>query len=149
MAYQTARASVRASDPGLSGVAPEGVDLLGTAGGVTGAWYLFPRAMLGLTHDIDLYGGPLFAFTTAKLTDPFNTRLQGGTSVNSLGGSPGAFLGTELDVGVQARFKPVRELQVTATGEAGLFLPGSAFAEPGGGVMAPVGFGRVRLAVSM
>ncbi len=149
LAYQSGRSGVRAADPSLAGVAPEGADLLGTAGSVTGAWYLFPRIRIAMADWLDAYGGPLFAFSTAKLTDPFNSRISGGTSVNALGGRPGNYLGTELDLGVQARFKPITELTVTLTGEGGLFLPGDAYTLPGGGVMAPVAFGRLRLGVSL
>jgi hypothetical protein len=149
MAYQSARGGVRASDPSLTGVPPEGADLLGTAGSITGAWYLFPRIKLAMTDWLDAFGGPLFAFSTARLTDPFNTRISGGTAVNPLGGRPGMYLGTEIDLGVQARFKPIPELLVAVTGEGGLFLPGDAYTLPGGGVMGPVGFGRVRLVVSL
>ncbi len=149
MAYQSGRSGVRASDPALTGVPPEGADLLGTAGSITGAWYLFPRVKIGMSDWLDAFGGPLFAFSTARLADPFNSRVGGGTAINPLGARPGMYLGTELDLGVQARFKPIPELLITATGEGGLFLPGDAYTLPGGGVMAPVGFGRIRLAVSI
>jgi hypothetical protein len=149
LAYQTARASVRASDPNLVGIAPEGADLIGTAGSITGVWYLFPRVKYGLFDWLDVYGGPLFAFSTARLTDPFNTRLGGGTSLNALGGRPGMYMGTEVDLGVQARYRPIPELLITATGEGGLFLPGDAYTLPTGGVMGPVGFGRLRLSIAL
>ncbi|MBL9039367.1 MAG: hypothetical protein JNG84_12690 [Archangium sp.] len=149
MAYQSARAGVRASDPNLVGVAPEGADLLGTAGSVTGAWYIFPRVKQAIRPWLDVYGGPLFAFGTARLADPFNSRIGGGQAVNSLGGRPGLYMGTEIDVGLQARFHPVEELLLSVTGEGGLFLPGDAFRLPAGGLMAPVGFGRVRLTVAL
>jgi hypothetical protein len=149
LAYQSARSSVRASDPNLVGVAPEGADLLGTGGAVTGAWYLFPRVKVAVNEVLDVYGGPLFAFTTARLTDPFNTRINGGTSLNSLGARPGNYLGTELDVGVQFRFRPLEDLLLTATAEGGLLLPGDALAMPGGGLMGPVGFGRIRITGSI
>jgi hypothetical protein len=116
---------------------------------VTGAWYLFPRIRIAMADWLDAYGGPLFAFSTAKLTDPFNTRISGGTSVNPLGGTPGSYLGTELDLGLQARFKPITELTFTLTGEGGLFLPGDAYNLASGGTMQPVAFGRVRLGVSL
>jgi hypothetical protein len=149
LAYQSARSAARASDPNLTGTPPEGAELLGTGGSVSGAWYLFPRIKHGVTDWLDLYGGPLFAFSTAKLTDPFNTRIGGGTSLNALGGRPGGYLGTEVDLGVQARWHPVPELLITATGEGGLFLPGDAFRLPDNTILAPVGFGRVRLSVSL
>ncbi|MBL8915169.1 MAG: hypothetical protein JNM17_30980, partial [Archangium sp.] len=149
MAYQSGRSGVRASDPALTGIAPEGADLIGTAGSITGAWYLFPRIRIAMADWLDGYGGPLFAFSTAKLTDPFNSRINGGTSLNPLGAAPGLYLGTELDLGVQARFKPIPELTISITGEGGLFLPGDAYNLPTGGTMAPVAFGRARLGVSI
>ncbi len=149
MAYQSGRSGVRASDPTLAGVAPEGADLIGTAGSISGAWYLFPRVRIAMADWLDAFGGPLFAFGTAKLTDPFNTRINGGTSLNPLGGRPGNYLGTELDLGVQARFKPIPELLISLTAEGGLFLPGDAYTLPAGGVMPPVAFGRLRLGVSI
>ena len=39
--------------------------------------------------------------------------------------------------------------QLTATGEGGLFLPGDAYTLPAGGVMGPVGFGRLRVAIAL
>lgn len=149
MAYQSARSGVRASDPNLVGIAPEGADLLGTAGSITGVWYLFPRVKYGLFEWLDVYGGPLFAFSTARLADPFNTRIGGGTAVNPVGGRPGMYMGTEVDLGVQARYRPIPELLITATGEGGLFLPGDAYTLPTGGVMGPVGFGRLRLSIAL
>ncbi len=149
LAYQSARSAVRASDPNLAGVPPEGTELLGTGGAVTGAWYLFPRLAFGANDWLDLYGGPLFAFSTAKLADPFNTRLGGGAPVNALGAAPGSYLGTELDLGAQVHWRPAPEVLITLTGEGGVFLPGDAFALPEGGLMGPVGFGRLRLALSI
>ncbi len=149
LAYQSARGSVRAADPSVVGRPPEGVDQLGTGGSVTGAWYLYPRVKISLADWLDGYGGPLFAFSSAPLSDPFETQVGGGTPRNALGGKPGSYLGTELDVGAQARFKPVSELVVTATGEGGVFFPGSAFAFPSGAHMGPIFMGRIRLGVAL
>lgn len=149
LAYQTARSGARASDPDLAGLAPEGADLLGTVGSVTGAWYLFPRAKQAVTDRLDVYGGPLFAFASAKLNDPFNSRLGGGTAINSLGGTPGSYLGTEWDLGAQMRFHPSKELLLSATAEGGVFIPGDAFSLPTSGVMGPVWCARLRLSASI
>lgn len=148
-AYQSARGSIRAQDKNLVGVAPEGADLLPTAGSLTGTWYVYPRLRVGPTDWLDIYGGPLLAFGTAAPTDPFNTRITGGTPVNALGAAGGRFLGTELDLGVQLRAKPWRSLLLSATVEGGLFLPGDAFKLPDGTVMAPVGLGRLVLSVKI
>jgi hypothetical protein len=149
LAYQSARAVVRGSDPSLVGTAPESVERLATQGAVTSAWYLFPRLSVVVTDWASVFGGPLFAFSTAKLTDPVSTQLSGGTSVNALGASAGRFLGTELDLGAQLRFSPSKPLTLASTFEFGVFLPGDAFRLAGGALMGPVGFGRIRLLVSL
>lgn len=148
LGYQSARSAWRAADPLLAGVAPEGVDLLPTAGALTGAWFLFPRARFSATDWLDVYGGPLFAFTSAQLVDPFNTRLNGGTPVNALGGRAGSYLGTELDLGVTVRAAVTKFATVTATLEGGLLLPGDAFTTSAGTVMAPAGLGRLRITLA-
>lgn len=149
LAYQSARAGFRASDPNLTGLPPEGVQFLPTGGSVYNAWYLFPRVKYAFADWLDLYGGPLFAFSTAKLTDPFNSKVGGGSSINFLGGNPGGYLGTELDIGLQGRWKPHRLLTITATLEGGIFLPGDSFAQSNGANMGPVGLGRLRLGVAL
>lgn len=123
--------------------------MLPTAGAVTGAWYLFPRAKYGFAEWIDVYGGPLFAFTTAQLTDPFNTRINGGTPLNYLGGTPGNYLGTELDLGLSVHGAPTRYLNIAATLEGGVLLPGDAFRTANGSNMGPVGVGRLRFTASL
>ena len=149
LGWQSARSAQRAADPNLLGQAPEGVELAPTGGAVTGAFYLFPRARYGIREWLDVYGGPLFAISTARLTDPFNSRIGGGTAINYLGGSPGYYLGTELDLGAQARWKPLEALLISLTFEGGLLLPGEAFRTASGGVMGPVGVARLRVAASL
>jgi len=149
LGWQSARSAFRAADPNLLGQPPEGVDLAPTGGAVTSAWYLFPRFRYGIREWFDVYGGPLFAFTTARLTDPFNSRIGGGTSVNFLGAAPGAYLGTELDIGAQVRWKPIDMLTIGLTFEGGLLVPGEAFKTRANGVMGPVGVARLRLSASL
>jgi hypothetical protein len=149
LGYQSARTALRAADPQLVGVPPEGVDLLPTAGAITGAWYVFPRLNVALADWVDMYGGPLFAFATARPTDPYTTRLNGGVPLNSLGGSAGHSLGTELDLGITFRTKPSQLLNLSATLEGGVLLPGDGFRTAAGGVMGPTGLGRLRLTLSL
>lgn len=147
--WQSARSAWRAADQNLVGVAPEGVSLLPTGGAVTGAWYLFPRARVRLANLVDLYGGPLFAFTTAPLTDPFNTRVfAGGVPVNFTNGNGVGLLGTELDLGASIKHRFDFGLTLTAVLEGGLLLPGAALAEASGRPIGPVGLGRLRLSAT-
>lgn len=147
--WQSARSAWRAADANLVGVAPEGVSLLPTGGAVTGAWYLFPRARVRFANLVDVYGGPLFAFASAPLTDPFNTRvLSGGVPVNFLAGNGTGLLGTELDLGASIKHRFDFGLTVTAVLEGGLLLPGAALSDATGRPMGPVGLGRLRLSAA-
>lgn len=147
--WQSARSAWRAADSMLVGVAPEGVSLLPTGGAVTGAWYLFPRARVRIASLLDVYGGPLFAFTTAPLTDPFNSRVYaGGVPVNYLAGNGSGMLGTELDLGASIKHRFDFGLTVQAVLEGGLLLPGAALSDRVGKPMGPVGLGRLRLSAT-
>jgi hypothetical protein len=96
-----------------------------------------------------VYGGPLFAFTTAPLTDPFNTRvLAGGVPVNFLNGLGSGMLGTELDLGASIKHRFDFGLTVTAVVEGGVLLPGAALSDAAGKPMGPVGLGRLRLSAA-
>ncbi|MDP3235677.1 MAG: hypothetical protein Q8N26_23030 [Myxococcales bacterium] len=147
--WQSARSAWRAADSNLVGVPPEGVALLPTGGAVTGAFYIFPRARVRIASLVDVYGGPLFAFTTAPLTDPFNTRvLAGGVPVNFLNGLGNGLLGTELDLGASIKHRFDFGLTVTAVVEGGVLLPGAALSDAAGKPMGPVGLGRLRLSAA-
>ncbi len=147
LGWQTARTYARATDPDIAGVPPEGVELYPTRGAVHNAAYIFPRVRHAITETFDLYGGPLFALSTSSMTDPFASRLEGGTPRNALGGRPGRYLGTELDVGLQARLRPVQGMTGAATVEAGYLIPGAAFDDAGGNPMKPVAAARLKLSV--
>jgi len=149
VATQSARLVGLATDPLLVGVPQDGAQLLATRGSISGATWLFPRLKTGLREWLDLYGGPLLAWTTAKPVDPFAARLNGGEALNVLGGRPGSFLGAELDLGVQARTKVLDGLLLSATAEAGVLLPGDALRLPSGNPMGAVYSGRLRLALSL
>ena len=76
--------------------------------------------------DVEVYGGPLFAFSAQPLIDPFSTKLQGGSIRNALNAEPGDYLGTEIDFGFRLR-KLLGTTELTAGAEVGYLLPGSAF----------------------
>ena len=150
LGYQTARSALRLADPALVGAPPEGLNLLPTGGAITGAVWLFPRVSQSLTDWLVLYGGPLVAFSTAKLSDPYSSRLLGGgAALNYLGAKPGDYLGTELDLGLQGRWDLTKDLRLAGTLEGGAFIPGNAFQRPTGTRMDPVGLVRLRLMVSL
>jgi hypothetical protein len=148
LAAQSARSSFTAGNPALVGVPAAGVERLPTRGSVTDTVTVFPRAFVRPLQGVEVYGGPLFAWTTVPPVDPFNTRIDGGSLRNALGGRPGKYLGTELDLGVRARFLfAVGALDVGV--EGGLLLPGSALDTADGTPMPAVPGVRTMLALHL
>lgn len=146
VAAQTARSQVTASDPELSGYPALGVERLPTRGGMTNTLTVFPRVVM--QHGAwQAYGGALLGFAPEHPTDPFNTRILGDTSKNALGGTSGQLWGVETDVG--ARYETtLHKLTAHVALEAGVLVPGSAFAEPEGSNMQPVVGGRLLAGVA-
>lgn len=142
LAAQTGRAPITAGDLGLVGVPSPGLERVPTRGSPTNTLAVFPRAYVRPVDGLEVYGGPLLAWTAAPLNDPLNTRtLGGGVPRNALGGDPGDFLGVELDLG--ARYRMLfwgTELTVGVEGAG--FLPGNAFVGADGTTMGGVFGGR-------
>ncbi|MCC6216406.1 MAG: hypothetical protein IT376_16210 [Polyangiaceae bacterium] len=146
MAAQSARTPVNAGDPALVGLPATGLERTTTRGAVTNTIAVFPRGYYRPVPELELYGGPLFAWSAVPLTEPFNTRLAGGEPRNALAGEPGRYLGTELDLGARARVAPAG-VELTLGVEGGLLLPGAAFEDATGEPPPPVAGGRVMLEV--
>jgi len=144
IAGQTGRAPVNAGNPDIVGLPPDDVDRFATRGTLSGTLAFFPRAYYRPLDGLEVYGGPLFAFASQPLADPFNTRLAGGSPRNALNGAPGGYLGTEIDVGL--RFRAILlGSELTAGLEGGVLLPGSAFTTADGGKLDTVMGGRAML----
>jgi hypothetical protein len=130
IAGQTSLGASRAADPELSGVPSPGLERFPSRGSITNTVAFFPRAWVRPLDSLEIYGGPLVAWTVTPLVDPLNTRENGGVARNALGGDPGSFLGTELDVGVRYTLElATTQLQLGA--EGGALFPGSAMRRPG------------------
>ncbi|MCK6549838.1 alginate export family protein [Myxococcota bacterium] len=137
VAAQTGRAPIRAANPEISGYPPDDVDRFATRGSISNAHAFAPRAFYRPITGLELYGGPLFAFTAAPFLDPFETRITGGTPRNAYGAKPGRWLGTELDVGV--RWQAILGgTELTLGAEGAVLFPGSAFDAAAGGRIDPV-----------
>lgn len=124
-AAQTGRGVATASDPKLSAVPPLGVERLASRGGITNTLAVFPRFWVRPVKGLEAYGGVLFAAAPEKISDALNTRLAGGSPRNALDARPGAYWGTEIDVGLRYRVI-LRGMELSAGVEGGLLLPGSA-----------------------
>ena len=144
LAGYSGRAVVTASDPDLVGVPSEDLDRVPTRGSATNTVALFPRFWVRPYKDLEVYGGPLLAWTEVPLVDPLNTPLAGGNPSNALGGAPGPYLGTELDLGARWPLA-IAASTLTVGAEGGIFLPGSALE---GGDVAPENIYGGRLLIS-
>lgn len=137
MAAQSGYAPVTASDPNLIGVPPEDIDRFPTRGGVTNTISFFPRAYYRPWKSVEVYGGPLVAFSAVPLVDPLNTNFGGGDPRNAFDGKPDALLGTELDLGVRAQYAR-DSFQLRGGVEGGILFPGGAFKDGAGGGPDPI-----------
>jgi hypothetical protein len=137
MRFQTARAAVAAQDPHLTNAmrTQPGVNLLASNGGVFGAEYINPTAIVRPRPWLDLKGGVVLAQTTADYVDPYRLAVSG-SSVNYNGGNPARHdLGVELDGGFEARATTEYGLRLHAGAQAGVLIPGGAFDDANGNRM--------------
>lgn len=141
MAAQTGRAAVTAADLTLVGRPSEDLDRLPTRGAVSNTVAFFPRYWVRPTDGLEIYGGPMMAFSEVDYADPFNSRLAGGDPRNALGGNPGAYLGTEVDLGLRWRGL-FHGTELTVGIEGAALIPGPALADALGATHSPVWGGR-------
>ncbi len=121
----TARGQVTAADPNLVGVPAEDLERLPTRGSASNLIAVFPRAWVRPVDALEIYGGPMLAWSATDLADAFNTRIAGGDPRNALDGDPGRFLGAEFDLGIRTAHRLSGTL-LSAGVEGGLLVPGSA-----------------------
>jgi hypothetical protein len=137
--WRTARSEMLATDGQLTGVPLNGTQFIPTQGGVTNAVYIHPKARYSLWERLEVWGGPLIVAAPVPVVDPYATRLAGGAPTNSVGGDGGRrFYGTELDIGIRARFD-IRNFWLQAGLQGGLLMPGPALANAAGETGGPVG----------
>lgn len=137
MAAQSGYAPVTASDPNLIGVPPDDIDRFPTRGGVSNTITFFPRAYFRPWKRVEIYGGPLIAFSEVPMVDPLNTNFGGGDPRNAFNGVPETLLGTELDLGVRAQWE-AGSFQVRGGLEGGVLFPGGAFDDSTGVSLDPL-----------
>lgn len=142
MAAHTARGAVLAGDPELLGYPSEDLERFPSRGSVTNTVSVFPRLWFRPLGGLEVYFGPLLAFSEVPVADPRQTRLKGGTARNAFGGVPGAYLGTELDVGLRYRLM-FGKTRLTLGAEGGVFQPGNAFVNAEGGYADLISGGRL------
>lgn len=137
--WRSARSEMLATDGELTGEALNGTQFIPTRGGVSNALYAHPKFRYSLWERLELWGGPLFAAAPVPIVDPFVTRLEGGTPTNSVSGDgEKRYYGTELDLGIRARFD-IKKFWLQAGLQGGLLLPGRGLANDVGNTDGPVG----------
>lgn len=142
--WQSARSARQALDPELAGEPPNGVQYISTEGSVTNTVYIQPKARYAVAERFELWGGPLFATSAVPLVDPYATRLAGGAATNALGGEVTRhYLGTELDLGIRARYG-FENLWLQGGLQGGVLFPGPAYRGPMGGLDGPIWGGFFR-----
>lgn len=144
VAGQTGRTVNKASDPSLVGHLPTGLERLPSRGSITNTLAFFPRAWGRPIAGLEIYGGPLLALAAVPPVDPYNSLFVGGEARNALNGVPGAYLGTELDLGVRYRAN-LAGTTLTVGLEGGALLPGSALNTESGRAMGSVYGGRLMI----
>ncbi len=127
MRWKTARAATIASDPRLVDRPNPGLQFLSSEGGVFGATYLNPRAILRPRRWVDVKLGFVIAQATADFVDPYHVGALGSYR-NYDGGNPKSRdLGFEIDSGVDFRIPIAEAIRLELGAEGGVLFPGHAF----------------------
>lgn len=148
LAAHTARTVVTAADPTLVGRPVPDLERIPTRGAASNTVAFFPKIWWQVGQPMVVYGGPLFAWSVVDNADAFNTRIFGGEPHNALGGRPGRFYGTELDLGWRY-FRTLRGFEFQVGAEGAVLFPGSAFRRLDGTRMDEVFLGRLFVSVRL
>lgn len=130
LAYQTGRVAAAATELLKSLKAPTiPVESVATNGAFTNAIAFFPQVDVRPVENLLVRGGVLVAWSPAPVLDPiFSQQRRDGVSIeddlqNFVGGKPGNFYGTELDLRVQYRMYEHFAFDL----EGAILFPGNAF----------------------
>lgn len=143
IAWETARSAAIAGDPALVARGANGRRLLPSNGGVQGAAYLYPTAVLNVGRYLDVRLGAVLGVATADWVDPTSVQIYG-TARNYRGGdSTKRDLGIELDLGLGGRFPLPGGVTLTGGLQGGVLFAGRAFDD-----IAGRGLGRIAMATA-
>jgi hypothetical protein len=144
LAAQTGRSVATAGDPEIVGMPPDDLERFPTRGSAAGTFAVFPRALVRPIKELEIYGGPMIAWSTGGPIDPLGTTAAGGAPTNALGGEAGGFLGAEVDLGVRWQYR-FRWVELGAGLEAGVLFPGAALGDSMDAIFGGRGMFRVSL----
>ena len=145
IAWETARSAAIAGDPALVARGANGRRLLPSNGGVVGAAYLYPTAVVNLGRFLDLRAGAVLGVATSDWVDPTSVQIYG-TARNFRGGdATKRDLGLELDLGINGRFPLPGNVTLTGGLQGGVLFAGRAFDDAAGRGLGRVGMATARL----
>ncbi len=145
IAWETARSAVIAGDATLGASGTNGRRLLPSNGGVVGAAYLYPTAVVNLGRYLDLRAGAVLGVATSDWIDPTSVQIYG-SSRNFRGGDATKHdLGLELDLGLHGRFPLPGNVTLTAGLQGGVLFAGRAFDDAAGRGLGRIGMVTARL----
>lgn len=148
LAWQTARSAAIASDPALGARPSNGAFLLPSQGGVAGAAYLYPTALVNVGRNLDVRAGAVIGVATTDVVDPVSVQRYG-TSRNYRGGDASRRdLGVELDLGINGRFPLPGGAVLTGGVQGAVMFPGHAFDDATGACMGTQALASARMGVS-
>lgn len=127
LAWKTARSATIAQDPRIVNRPPPGLDRLPSNGGVFGATYVNPRAVVRPKEWIDLKLGFVFAQSTTDVVDPYQAGALGSIRNYDGGDSHSRDLGIEIDTGFDLRIPLDERVKLEVGAEGGILFPGHAF----------------------
>jgi hypothetical protein len=127
LARSTAVAAANIADPTHRASPPRGFHRAATGGAVRGAVYINPRVTYEIVEGLQVMVGYLHATSDGFYTDPFQSGLQGGTSMGTRGVPLPRTFGDELDLGLDYVLD-LKPLRLRFRGELAWFDPGDIFA---------------------
>lgn len=148
LAWKTARAATLAQDPRLVRRPAPGLSLLPTKGGVAGATYLNPRAVVRPKKWLDLKAGVVLAQTTSDFVDPYHAGVLGSYASYDGGDERSHDLGLEVDLGLDARVDVSHLVNLDFGAEGGALFSGRAFDDAAGEGLGTVYMGSIKIGVN-
>lgn len=148
LAWKTARAATLAADPSLVRRPAPGLQFLPSNGGIFGAMYLNPTAIVRPRRWLDLKAGMVIAQSTADVVDPQHAGALGDFANYDGGDERSHNLGLELNLGADVRFIVSDSLKLDLGAEGGVLFPGRAFDDAEGRKLPNQFLGNVKLGVN-
>ena len=125
--WKTARAATIAQDERVVNRPNPGLQFLPSQGGVFGATYLNPRAIVRPRRWVDVKLGFVIAQASADVVDPYHVGALGSYRNYDGSDSKSRDLGFEIDSGVDFRIPLAESIRLEVGAEGGVLFPGHAF----------------------